>query len=64
MFFLVSHVWFYMSDNTLLRHTSFPSNQIIANLTFFINGKLKGRVGKFEKPARNTLFVVFHGMLF
>ena len=25
--------------------------------------RLKGRVGKFEKPARDTLFVIFHGML-
>ena len=24
---------------------------------------LKGGVGKFEKPARDTLFVIFHGML-
>ena len=24
---------------------------------------VKGRVGKFEKPARDTLFVIFHGML-
>ena len=23
----------------------------------------KGGVGKFEKPARDTLFVIFHGML-
>ena len=25
--------------------------------------KVKGGVGKFEKPARDTLFVIFHGML-
>ena len=25
--------------------------------------ELKGGVGKFEKPARDTLFVIFHGML-
>ena len=24
---------------------------------------IKGGVGKFEKPARDTLFVIFHGML-
>ena len=24
---------------------------------------IKGRVGKFEKPAPDTLFVIFHGML-
>ena len=24
---------------------------------------LKGGVGKFEKPARDTLFVIFNGML-
>ena len=24
---------------------------------------IKGRVGKFEKPAQDTLFVIFHGML-
>ena len=24
---------------------------------------VKGGVGKFEKPARDTLFVIFHGML-
>ena len=24
---------------------------------------VKGRVGKFEKPARDTLFVISHGML-
>ena len=31
----------------------------------FLNNirKLKGRVGKFEKPSRDTLFVIFHGML-
>ena len=23
---------------------------------------IKGRVGTFEKPARDTLFVIFHGM--
>ena len=25
--------------------------------------KCKGGVGKFEKPAGDTLFVIFHGML-
>ena len=25
--------------------------------------RLKGGVGKFEKPARDTLFVIFHGIL-
>ena len=27
------------------------------------SGLHKGGVGRFEKPARDTLFVIFHGML-
>ena len=34
------------------------------NLQIYLNdNKVKGGVGKFKKPARDTLFVIFHGML-
>ena len=32
-------------------------------LDFFQQCYIKGGVGKFGKPARDTLFVIFHGML-
>ena len=32
-------------------------------LFLLIKISIKGGVGKFEKPARDTLFVIFHGML-
>ena len=46
--------------------TNADTNKVLTSLRFQnimeIN-LLKGGVGKFEKPARDTLFVIFHGML-
>ena len=36
---------------------------ILVHITRQTEYKITLKVGKFEKPARDTLFVIFHGML-
>ena len=48
-------------------HTSFTQVEVqqrweVVEYKYFVS-VVKGRVGKFEKPARDTLVVIFHGML-
>ena len=48
---------FQISQTSAQREWTERANQMLDDFL------LKGGVGKFEKPARDTLFVIFHGML-
>ena len=57
------HFVFYNIENRFVftRRLQKPKNAAYPNLLKI--STIKGGVGKFEKPARDTLFVIFHGML-